>query len=443
LLTFFLPLMAYVLAFPVMLVTIRRVEVGLLYFITLVPIIAVMTKISTFPGGHNIADYLLIAIVVGALAAASRENRKALPASPLNGAVAILVVGSVINLVRGYTFMDFPHEIGLERLMTWKNYMILPVLYFVGFSTVRSEKNVKWVIVCVSLMLLACTFNFYSTFRWFKAAHYSNDIRISGPFSFLGPNEMGVFFAMYTFLLLGISFYVENRKLRYLLLLVSAVNCYPILYSFSRAAYLSFLVGLLVLALVKERRFILVLIGLVAFYSVVLPTAVVERIDQTFLQKDEVSEDYWDRRAMDIGGVTVDSTGRKQLWNKAGDYFREHPILGIGFDTFRYKEGYITHSMYYKILAEQGLVGVIIHLIFYGVIIRQSYRLFRRSPGGIGKGVGLGFFLATFVHLAGNLTGDQSLYYNLMAVFWLFLGIVSRFSVDYLEDGVKKNRVMA
>jgi O-antigen ligase len=90
----------------------------------------------------------------------------------------------------------------------------------------------------------------------------------------------------------------------------------------------------------------------------------------------------------------------------------------------------ITHSMYLKILAEQGLVGMTIFLIFIITILLQSYKLFRQSRSKLGQGIGLGFFVCVIVHLAGSISGDQSLYYNLMAIFWLFMGIVASLNIS-------------
>jgi O-antigen ligase len=161
-------------------------------------------------------------------------------------------------------------------------------------------------------------------------------------------------------------------------------------------------------------------------YRIILPNSVVERIDMTFLNKGELSESMEQSSAVDVGGVSLDTVGRKELWDKAKEYFREHPLVGIGFDTFRHREGMITHSMYMKILSEQGLVGAIIFLSFIWVLLSRSFRLFKQSPTKLGQGIGLGFFLCVVVHLFGSMSGDQSLYYNLMAIFWLFMGIMAR-----------------
>jgi O-antigen ligase len=292
------------------------------------------------------------------------------------------------------------------------------------------ESVIKWTIIVICISLLAMDFNFYSTFRWLRVEHYSDSIRISGPFSFLGPNEMGIFFTMYTFLLIGITYFVENRKWRYLILFVCTCNFYPILYSYSRSAYMCTLAGILTIGILKDRRFILLLVILIFAYSFILPKSVVERIDMTFLDREATSEEKIQSSAFDIGDTTIEITGRKQLWEKALSYFQKEPLIGIGFDTFRHKEGWITHSQYMKILAEQGIVGAIIFIIFLLTLMTQSFKLFKYSKNKLGQGIGLGFFTATIIHMVGSISGDQSLYYNFMAVFWFFIGIVARFNTD-------------
>lgn len=380
------------------------------------------------------ADFLLVALVIGWFLKAGRENRKIFESSPINLVVILMVLWSMINLIRGYTFMALPADVNLTRLMAWKNYMILPLIYFIAINNINKEDMVKWLIICICFTMLAMDFNFYSTFRWIKATHYTDSIRISGPFSFLGPNELGVFYSMYTFLLLGISYFIRDRRLRYFVLFVCVCNTYPILFLYSRAAYTCTLAGILILGVLKDRRLLLLLVVLVFFYSYILPNSVVERINMTFMDKGEIADITDQSSALDVGGVTLDTVGRKELWERAMDYFNQHPFVGIGFDTFRHREGMITHSLYLKILAEQGLIGVGVFAIFILTLLRQAYRLFAHSTINLGRGIGLGLFTCVIVHLVGSLTGDQSLYYNLMAIYWVFMGIVASFNIHFVDN---------
>lgn len=437
-LTFFAPLIIYIISYPVMLFSIARVEIGILFFVTLIPIIVVMEKISEFPGGSNMADWMLVAMVLGWFVNVAREGRGLIERSPVNAAVFLVILYSAVNLIRGYTFMALPADINLTRLMAWKNYMILPLMYFITMNNLRNEKNIKLLIVCICLTMLAMDFNFYSTFKWIKAEHYSHDIRISGPFSFLGPNELGVFYSMYTFFLIGIFYFMQDKKIKWFILFVCACNLYPILFSYSRAAYICMIAGVFLLGIIKDRKLLLLLVVLIMGYSYILPNSVVERIDSTFLGKDTVIEESVTSSAIGFGGVSVDTIGRKALWDKAKMYFKDHFFIGIGFDTFRHREGMITHSLYMKILAEQGLMGMLVFIIFISVILRQGFILYRHAENRLYKGIGLGFFLCVSVHLVGSITGDQSMYYNLMLIYWVFMGIVAHLSSQLMVNELKK-----
>jgi O-antigen ligase len=390
-----------------------------------------MKKIALYPLGNNIPDFLLLSIVYGWFLAASKDERDFFTKSPMNLVVILIVLGSIISLIRSYTYiapqMGFAND---PRLANWKNYMILPVLYFISINNIRSEKMVIWIIICISFALLGMDLNFHSTFRWLKAEHYVDAARISGPLTRLGANSLGIFFATYTFLLLGLSYYVENRKLKLLLLFVCVCNLYPIIFSYSRSAYLCVLAGILTLGILKDRRMLLLLVVTVLLYRSILPNSVVERIDMTFLNKEEVTaNEEMTKSALDMGPVTVHTVGRKELWEFASDYFRTNPVLGIGFDAFRLEVRMIAHNRYLTILAEQGLIGLTIFIFFTITLLTQGYKLFKCSKSKLGQGVGLGFLTAVIVDLVGGITGDISTYYNLMAIYWLFMGIVAGYNV--------------
>jgi len=420
-----------------MLITLARVEIGIIYFAMLVPFIAVMKKIQLFPQGHNMPDFLIVAIILGWILAAAKHGRQLLQPSPINFAVLAVVMGAVVNLITYFTQNSFSSDINLEILKDWKNFMILPILYFIAINNVDRNKTSKLIVICVSLSLLGMAFNFHSTFRWLKTYHYSHDIRIAGPFVFLGPNELGIFFAMMCFLLLGIAYYIDNRIFKYFLLFVCLCCLYPVVYSYSRSAYACAAAGIFIIGILKDRKVLVLFCFVLIFYRILLPNSVIERIDSTFLDKTTATEETLERRALDIGDTTLDTVNRVGLWKKALTHFEEHPLFGIGFRAFAKREGKITHSLFMQILAEQGLFGLGIFVLFVTVCLRQGYTLFRRSPNKFGRGIGLGFFTCSILLLVGSLGGDISLYYNLMCVYWLFLGIVARYNLDYVTNATE------
>lgn len=431
------PFIIYLSFFPVLIITLFRVEVGILYFITIVPFVVLFKRIAEFPGGNNFADFLLIAIILGWIIGAYKENRRLFNPSPVNIVVVLFILQNALSLINGSLSAGFPPEVNMERLINWKNFMILPPLYFIAANNIKNDKQLILIIIFISIAMVGMDFNFYSTFRFFNPQHYTHDARISGGFGRFGVNEMALCTAMYTFLIFGISYFIENKKIRYFILFVCACNLYPIIFSYSRSGYFMVITGILLLGILKDRKFLLLILIIAMFYRVILPTSVIERIDMTFLDSN-VTESQMESSEVDVGGMKLDTVGRAGLWDSAMVHFHENPLLGMGFDTFRYKEGMITHSHYLKLLSEDGIVGFFVFIIFTITILRQSYKLFKRSTNRLGKGIGLGFFLCESLYLVGGLTGDISIYYELMAIRWFFLGVMAKY--NYIsEEGFNSN----
>ncbi len=429
------PFIIYLISFPVILASLFNAQIGILFLIGTAPILSLMKKIVQYPEGNNIIDSLIAALLIGTILRRVKERKGIIPKSPMTLAVILFIGGYIVNLIRGFTFMDFSAATNVDRLMAWKNFMLLPVIYFISASNAVTEKSAKRVIFVTAFVLLAMDFNFYSTFRWFRAENYRDSIRISGPLGYLGPNELGVFYSIYTFLLLGISYFMVNKKLKYIILLICACNFYPILFSYSRGAYTCVVAGFLALGILKDKRILILLLVLILSYSLILPKSVVQRIDMTFLDQSKTVEVVREKSAIDVGGVELDTVGRKQLWEKAWTHFNAEPLLGIGFDSFRNVEGMITHSMFFRILAEQGILGMIIFIIFIGAGLWQAYKLYKGSKNELFRGIGFGFLLCQVVHLVGSFSGDQSLYFNFMVIFWLFLGMVTNLNIQEENGG--------
>jgi len=90
--------------------------------------------------------------------------------------------------------------------------------------------------------------------------------------------------------------------------------------------------------------------------------------------------------------------GRRFLWHTATNMWLDHPILGVGGGNSKYlmgkyqpKEGYegrdyrernwsgrSAHSLYFQLLPEQGIVGVVIVAFLIGCHFRITHRLVRR-----------------------------------------------------------------
>ena len=111
--------------------------------------------------------------------------------------------------------------------------------------------------------MIVMDFLFYNQFRWIRKWHFAYKMRTEGVFATLGPNELAAFYAQYTMVLLGIFLFDKNRWRKILIGGIVMLNAYCIIYSFSRAAYLStFLASAFLLFFAKKKLLVIFVISI-------------------------------------------------------------------------------------------------------------------------------------------------------------------------------------
>jgi O-antigen ligase len=182
---------------------------------------------------------------------------------------------------------------------------------------------------------------------------------------------------------------------------------------FSRAAYLGLATGMMILFSIRKRVFLVPLLIAAIFWQVALPDKVIQRIEQTTTESGELDASSQDRLVM---------------WQISLDYFAESPLIGIGFGVFP-RLGYAlgdTHNIYCRILAEQGLVGIILFLVLLLIFFLQGLKLYRIGDDELSRGLGIGFAICIIVLLINNFFGNRWTYLEVSSNLWVFAGLVGR-----------------
>jgi O-antigen ligase len=132
------------------------------------------------------------------------------------------------------------------------------------------------------------------------------------------------------------------------------------------------------------------------------------------------------------GGGQFDSSAQTRLvlWQDAIALFKRNPITGTGFETYEFM-GRVgpyrdTHNYYVKVLAETGVVGMILYLALLWKLLGSGSRLFYGSEDPFWQAVGLGFLALVFCAIALNFFGDRWTYQQVDGYLWVFLGCVIR-----------------
>lgn len=242
--------------------------------------------------------------------------------------------------------------------------------------------------------------------------------------TFVNPNPFG------TYLLILFLFYwgYSLREKKLFLNIISVVYLVALFLTGSRGAYLSLIVAIpfLFIGLSKSGikksflKSVLIFSGSLAITWLVMYIA---PIVQESLGLDISLLDSLLRS----GSLENSSTGRFEFWKTAIRIFAERPLTGFGLGTFfqSYFIGYggnqwysrFAHNHYLQILAELGIVGLILFLAFILSSLLAFWRIYRSReypPYFIGIAAAfIGFLAHIFIEFSWNFPGVT------VTMFWL------------------------
>lgn len=391
-----------------------RPRYGLYFLIPLLPLQTVRYRLHELPLGEKFVDIMLLGVILGMI---FRRDGTSFLKTPLNRFIAILAAFLYISLWHGSFYLGEPAPLNLQdpRFSDWKNYLVMPLVFFVVASAIREVRHIKILVLLMVASFLLVNRSFYNTIKDRNLTHFSYDVRDAGPLGYAGDNGLGAFEAEFLVFLLALYAFDKKKLSKLAILAMCAFGGYCLMYTFSRGAYIAFLVGLGFLGVVKQRKWLLVmLVGLIG-WQVFLPNSVQERITMTYTEEGELESS---------------AQTRVQLWEDAMQLFRQNPILGTGFNTYSYlgrTEKYRdTHNYYLKVLVETGIVGLLVFLWLLWRMFHLGFRLFQTAEDPFLRSLGLGFAVMMVCAVAVNLFGDRWTFLQVNCFLWALLGCVVR-----------------
>ena len=419
----YVPLAFYCLIISfVLMALIGKLEWPLAFLIALLPLRNVIDKLHAFPLGKDVVDIFLISLLIGLVVKGmSNKNQKIFENSPINGIAVVLIIYTFISVLQGSVYLnDYElFSVSNPRVQIWKNFCVLPLMFFITYNGIREK---KWIWRIVLIMCITMIFMDYYLLR--QISYYgslASRNKIKGTFVFLGPNEVAAFYNQYTIILMSVYFYMKKSWAKLALAGLIVLNLFCILFILSRAAYVAMFVGMIFLFAIKNKKLLIPLVLVAIFWQVALPEKVRHRIEET-------TNEY--------GELDASSANRLLIWDQSWEMFSENPITGVGLGVFSQMGFRLndTHNIYLKILAEQGLFGMLIFLILLFILFIQGVRLFIGGEEDISKGLGLGFAVAIIVLMCNNVFGDRWTYMSLSSNLWVFAALISRLIVLEIND---------
>jgi O-antigen ligase len=308
--------------------------------------------------------------------------------TPLNKPILFYVIACV--LATGFGVMAGRVELKTGTLYVLK-YFEYFIVFFMMVNHVRNRAQVKRFVLF--LFLTAFIVAVIGMFQ------IPGGERLSAPFEGEGgePNTFGGYL-----LFIGMT---------------AAGMAIKIFFTQSRSSYLALIPAGMTLALMTERR--VIIIGLVSvgllLSPLFLPSVVKQRILYTFNQPHEPDQ-------IIIGDVRLDTStsARLQSWKEALRDFQKHPILGHGVTGYAFVD-----AQFPRVLVETGLFGLVAFLYLLYSVFRLALRHLRETEEPYYRGLITGF-IAGFVGLVVHAIGVNTfIIVRIMEPFWFFVGIIT------------------
>jgi putative inorganic carbon (hco3(-)) transporter len=372
--------------------------------------------LQPFPLGAQFVDILLLGTILGLLL----QKKPVVPKTNINWFLALFAVFCYLSLWEGSFFVNAPLPLWITdvRFSVWKNYVEMFLLALVVASAIKEKRQVQILLGLMVISVLLVNRSYYSTLSGRDLTHFSYSVRDAGPLGYAGVNGLAAFEAMVASFLLGVYAFTKKIYLKVGILLVVATCCYCLLFSFSRGAYLGLIAGMVAVGLFRSRWLLAAAVVIVLGWQLVLPVAVQQRIVMTTEDAQE--------------GQQFDSSAQQriELWRDAMDLFKQNPVTGTGFESYshlgRVGDFRDTHNYYVKVLAETGVVGLVLFVVLLWKLMRAGTTLYFDSPDPFWRSIGLGFMGLLISAIIMNFFGDRWTYQQVDGFLWILLGCVIR-----------------
>lgn len=385
-------------------------------YVFLLPLEYLQAKLPQGPTGINYATLSMLVLAVAWLVRQAWLRRSLVPRSPVNGALLFFLVLIYLGLIYGAVTVPgvespfLPDSPALQWFLQLFNGFLV---FWVASALLDSRRRIRQALFSVAAASPLVLRAFRSDLEGVQTWHYSESMRISGPFLHLGSNELAAFF-LYSCIFFGLyCLRARGWGERLVYALTAALYSYGLLYSYSRGAQLAFLVAMLWTVTLRHRWAIPVVVLAAATASFWLPASVLDR---------------WEMTVTDEGELETSAQSREDFAGFALQGFLERPLFGHGVLTFAVLSPYQmdAHNLYLRMLFESGLLGLTGLLAIFGTLLYVGYSVWRGADLATDRQLGFAFLTATLAMLVANAFGDRFTHIAMIGHYWVLAGATAR-----------------
>jgi O-antigen ligase len=241
-----------------------------------------------------------------------------------------------------------------------------------------------------------------------------------------------------------------SRTMRGLSTVLFVLLTVALVFSYTRAAWLSLAGALGVFLVVKLRIPVWVLaVGLLGAGGLYWVNQ--EQITVAMERNRAESSDDLGKHVKSISNISSDASNLERInrWNSAIRMWQERPVFGFGPGTYMFQYapyqasadrtiistnfgmGGNAHSEYLGPLSEQGLPGLLLILLLVGTVSWTAVRLFQRMPPGADRRLVMAAFMGLITYFLHGVLNNFLDIDKASVPFWAFVAMLVLMDLKY------------
>lgn len=325
-------------------------------------------------------------------------------------------------------------------------------MYFGGLMLFRNKANIrKFIWAYVSALIIVVFYTTWVHMRYNfseKAGHW-----VMAPF-YNDHTAYGVILALFVPIMLGLSLdKAVSAKQRLLAAIAEGILLVALFLSYSRAAWLSVGVAIVVLVIVKLR----ISFKWIAFSAVIALAVFMafrfELLDKLEKNKQDASADFVEH-VQSMSNISSDASNLERLnrWSSAFRMFAERPFFGWGPGTYQFEYSPFqranektiistdlgdmgnAHSEYIGPLAESGVPGLLSVLFLLIAVIYTGLKVYKNAGSRQTRLLALSTTLALITYYTHGLMNNFLNTDKASVPFWGLVAVITSLDLYYTSS---------
>lgn len=340
--------------------------------------------------------------------------------TPLNQSIAIYILVSLFSTFLGALMGNVSFLSGLLYVFKYMEYFLV---FFLFISNINERDQIRRFIIVA--FIVAVFIALYAIIQ------IPQGVRVTAPFEGESgePNTLGGYLILIISVAVGLLMNVSNQGIKKYLISVIALLVFPFVFTLSRSSYVAVIPMFTVMFFFSNRKVLIasMLLLFLVVSPVIIPEAVKGRVTETFVP----NPGYTETETIMGQGLDPSTSARITSFKRALLEWKEKPLFGWGVTGIG-----IIDSMYFRILAETGLLGLTAFFYLIYRIIVFLYSTFKTTEDDLLKGLSFGMLLATVALLGHSIGAATFIIVRIMEPYWFFMAMI--FVLSEIEKGERE-----